>query len=86
MIKKSVTLLSFFILLISCEKSDLPTFNPVITGPVPVAFPCSGGMAGIYPCNGYDLVSHISLDSLNGPGTSGNDCWGWVDPNTQKEF
>ena len=26
-------------------------------------------MAGIYPCNGYDLVSHISLDSLNGPGT-----------------
>ena len=86
MIKKSVTLLSFVILLISCEKSDLPTFNPVITEPVPVAFPCSGGMAGIYPCNGYDLVSHISLDSLNGLGISGNDCWGWVDPNTQKEY
>ena len=79
MIKKSVTLLSFVILLISCEKSDLPTFNPVITEPVPVAFPCSGGMAGIYPC-------HISLDSLNGLGISGNDCWGWVDPNTQKEY
>ncbi len=86
MIKKSVMLLSFFILLISCEKSDLPTFNPVITEPVPVAFPCSGGMAGTYPCNGYDLVSHISLDSLSGPGTSGNDCWGWVDPSTQKEY
>jgi choice-of-anchor B domain-containing protein len=48
--------------------------------------PCVGGFAGIYPCNGYDLMSHISNATLGNPSTEGNDSWGWTDPDTQKEY
>lgn len=51
-----------------------------------VSEPCVNGMAGIYPCNGYDLVSHINIEDLGGPSARGNDCWGWTDPLTQKEY
>ena len=52
--------------------------------------PCENGMADIYPCDGYDLMSYMSLDDLT-PGTgggnlSGNDSWGWTDPTTNKEY
>ena len=51
---------------------------------------CDNGLADIYPCNGYDLMSYMSLDDLT-PGTgggslSGNDSWGWTDPTTNKEY
>ncbi|NER13164.1 choice-of-anchor B family protein [Leptobacterium flavescens] len=46
--------------------------------------PCENGMAGIYPCNGYDLVAHINLQSL-GAGR-GNDIWGWTDSSDGKEY
>lgn len=47
---------------------------------------CNNGLAaGIYPCNGYDLVAHIPLEDLN-IGTSGNDSWGWTDTSTDKEY
>lgn len=52
----------------------------------PVSEACVNGMAGIYPCNGYDLVSHINLEDLATSGVRGNDCWGWTDPLTQKEY
>jgi choice-of-anchor B domain-containing protein len=53
-------------------------------------WPCENGMADIYPCNGYDLMSYMSLQDLT-PGTgagslSGNDSWGWTDPTTNKEY
>jgi choice-of-anchor B domain-containing protein len=51
---------------------------------------CDNGLADIYPCNGYDLMSYLSLDDLTpGPRTgslSGNDSWGWTDPTTNKEY
>lgn len=46
--------------------------------------PCTGGMAGAYPCDGYDLQSHLSLTDLNAG--SGNDSWGWTDPLDGKEY
>jgi len=46
--------------------------------------PCVGGMAGVYPCSGYDLQSEFSLNDLNA--SSGNDSWGWTDPNDGKEY
>ena len=46
--------------------------------------PCIDGLAGIYPCNGYDLVAHISLDILTAE--EGNDIWGWTDHDTGKEY
>ena len=47
-------------------------------------FPCENGMAGPYPCNGYDLLTHFSLADL-GAGR-GNDSWGWTDPLDGKEY
>jgi len=46
--------------------------------------PCNNGMAGSYPCNGYDLQSHISLATMNAQ--DGNDSWGWTDPQDGKEY
>ena len=47
---------------------------------------CIDGFADIYPCNDYDLMGYISINDLGGSGSEGNDCWGWVDPETQKEY
>lgn len=46
--------------------------------------PCEDGFAGIYPCQGFDLLAHFSLSQLNA--SSGNDSWGWTDPQDGKEY
>ncbi len=46
--------------------------------------PCENGFAGSYPCNDYDLMSHIDLNVLSA--SAGNDSWGWTDPQTGKEY
>ncbi|MEZ4875385.1 MAG: choice-of-anchor B family protein [Flavobacteriaceae bacterium] len=46
--------------------------------------PCSGGFAGSYPCDGYNLMAHISLAQMGASG--GNDSWGWTDPVGGKEY
>jgi len=46
--------------------------------------PCNNGMAGSYPCSGYDLQSHISLAQMNA--NDGNDSWGWTDPQDGTEY
>jgi choice-of-anchor B domain-containing protein len=51
-----------------------------------VLFKCENGFAGTYPCNNYDLVSHIPLSELGSPMVAGNDSWGWTDPVSGKEY
>ncbi len=46
--------------------------------------PCENGMAGVYPCNGFDLVGRIDLTEFDAQG--GNDIWGWTDTVTGKEY
>jgi len=46
--------------------------------------PCVNGMAGNYPCNGYDLQSSILGSTFNAD--SGNDSWGWTDPQDGSEY
>lgn len=49
--------------------------------------PCTSGMAGSYPCEGYDLASHIPLDQMGAPaGTLVANLWGWTDSTTNKEY
>ena len=48
------------------------------------AVPCVGGMAGTYPCNGYDLLLHLPLSTFGA--VSVNDSWGWTDPDSGKEY
>ncbi|MCT4628303.1 choice-of-anchor B family protein [Winogradskyella sp.] len=49
-------------------------------------FPCVNGFSNGYPCNGFDLMSHIPIDVLGGDGARGNDSWGWTDPQSGKEY
>ena len=46
--------------------------------------PCLDGFADIYPCSGYDLLSHIPLSKFSSE--SANDNWGWTDSSTGKEY
>lgn len=46
--------------------------------------PCENGYAGIYPCQDYDLMSHIGLSTFSA--SAGNDSWGWTDPQDGKEY
>ncbi len=45
---------------------------------------CENGLAGIYPCNDYDLMSQLPLNTFGA--TEGNDSWGWTDTTTGKEY
>jgi len=45
---------------------------------------CVDGMAGIYPCKGIDLLAHVPIAAVQGGGVA--DVWGWVDPETKKEY
>ena len=45
---------------------------------------CIDGNAGGYECQGIDLMSNVSLQQLDA--TMANDCWGWTDTLTGKEY
>ena len=46
--------------------------------------PCENGFAGSFPCEGYDLLSQIPLNTFNS--VKANDSWGWTDATTGKEY
>jgi choice-of-anchor B domain-containing protein len=51
--------------------------------------PCdnSTGMAGIFPCQKVDLMKQLPMTEMGGTeNTTGNDIWGWTDPETHKEY
>mmetsp|Transcript_15044 Transcript_15044/g.18871 ORF Transcript_15044/g.18871 Transcript_15044/m.18871 type:complete len:844 (+) Transcript_15044:72-2603(+) len=56
------------------------------------AVTCADGSAGgNYPCHNVDLLSFIPLATLNSAGGGywgheANDCWGWTDPGSGREF
>lgn len=86
--------LLLFAFLTACSPSDdgaTETPDPV-SDPDPVPdmneplgyTPCQGGMAGEYPCSGFDLIARLGLDALNA--ASGNDIWGWTDPLDGTEY
>lgn len=98
-VMKNILFLSLLLgLCISCSSDDDPpsnddtmmeedmnsdTGNPD-TAQTTSFLPCENGMAGEYPCNGYDLLGKISLEDFDSE--SGNDIWGWTDTSTGKEY
>ena len=50
------------------------------------ARPCTNGMAGIYPCQGIDLVSYFTGEEIGLTEGIVNDMWGWTDPVTGTEW
>ncbi|MFS4492852.1 choice-of-anchor B family protein [Maribacter sp. 2308TA10-17] len=95
--QKSIFLALVFLLVFGCsgdngleipEISETPeeeSNNPDENGDtVTIVTPCENGMAGVYPCNGYDLIGSIGLNNLGAE--SANDSWGWTDSTTGKEY
>ena len=90
--KKSFLIIS--VLVFACVK-ELPELPQIIDDiplePNPIqsvidlsGTPCDNGMAGIYPCQGYDLLAKISLETFGSE--AANDNWGWVDHESGKEY
>jgi len=85
-------LIAFLSILVfsSCSKNNNPDPNdqmdPTDDDPIDQTgiIPCENGIAGEYPCNGYDFLGQITLNTMSG--NSGNDCWGWTDPDTGSEY
>lgn len=73
--------LLIFLTLQSCGDDDNEQNTPL--NPDALAL-CENGLADVYPCSGYDLMSHISLSTFGA--SAGNDSWGWTDPDTGKEY
>jgi len=46
--------------------------------------PCTDGKAGSFPCHDIDLLSFLPHSDIGGG--SGNDLWGWTDPQTGREY
>lgn len=46
--------------------------------------PCVNGFAGNFPCNGYDLLLNLRLDTFSS--AEANDIWGWTDMTTGNEY
>ncbi|MEX1163107.1 MAG: choice-of-anchor B family protein [Nitriliruptor sp.] len=66
-----------------------PSFNNRKANPrsnAPRTFaPCEDGLAaGFFPCDGIDMLSHVSHEELGT--TFVNDIWGWTDPKTRKDY
>jgi hypothetical protein len=58
--------------------------NPKSNAPETFA-PCKDGMAAdFFPCDGIDMLSHVSHEELGT--TRANDIWGWIDPQTGKDY
>ncbi len=50
----------------------------------PTAEKCKNGMAGAFPCDGIDMLSHVTRAQL---GLSFvNDIWGWTDPRNGDDY
>ncbi|MEP3208374.1 MAG: choice-of-anchor B family protein [Maribacter sp.] len=80
-----ITLLLFF----GCSSDDSPDSTDTNnfgndTNVLMTVTPCNNGLAGVYPCSGYDFVGRIPVADFEGQ--SANDIWGWTDTSTGKEY
>lgn len=72
--------------LVSCGSDDSPTTmaSDDDNSATSNFIPCENGMAGDFPCNGYDLLGRVTLTQFSA--ASANDIWGWTDSATGKEY
>jgi len=86
--KKFLVFHMLVLLILGCSKNEpAPKDNDDIQGgdlSTASFVPCENGMAGEYPCDGFDLLGRISLTDFGAQ--AGNDIWGWTDTTTGKEY
>ena len=81
---KNTFLIVLISLVLGCTKNDVfERENQIIINPIAK---CENGLAGEYPCNDYDLLTHFSLEEIDGSGTVITNSWGWTHPVTKDEF
>lgn len=83
MIRKENLIFCLLFCLIACSKEN-NTLPPQIEAPKDGRVACENGFAGIYACNGYDLMSRLSPADMGAERAS--DLWGWTDSTTGKEY
>ncbi|MDZ7719729.1 MAG: choice-of-anchor B family protein [Balneolaceae bacterium] len=64
------------LLIVSCQSNTSPE-KPSYT-------PCTNGFSDGFPCNNVSLYAHVDTSQLSGELLS--DIWGWIDPETGKEY
>lgn len=82
--KTKLLFLVLTVLTIACSKDKSGGNSIPLDEITNEAAPCENGMAGQFPCNGYDFLGRISLSFFSAQ--SGNDIWGWTDTTTGKEY
>lgn len=93
-LKKLIFIALLACIAISCSNDDAPgaivipepedPIEDVIVGDIAARTTCTNGLASIFPCNNYDLMSRLTLETLGASG--GNDIWGWTDPANGDEY
>lgn len=68
----------------SCGCSEAADRQPLADLAALSDIACTDGMAGPYPCNEIDLLAFLPHGEIGGG--SGNDLWGWTDPQTGREY
>ena len=66
------------------DDDGMGTTDDSPTTPTMSFTPCENGMAGEFPCEGYDLLGRIQHSTFSAG--EGNDIWGWTDSSTGKEY
>ena len=67
------------------DKTLLQTYQK-ITAKLQGPETCTNGVAGDYPCENIDLLSHLPLADFSSNPTSANDIWGFTDLNDNREY
>ena len=82
---KKVFFLAISVLFLLACSNDDSSDNPIPDPGGNIGFePCEGNFAGIYPCNGIDLLGRVTLSEMSAG--SGNDIWGWRDSQSGNEY
>lgn len=72
-------------LLTSCDPTSVQDPDENDTQAKTIA--CNNGLVNnIYPCSNVEMYSFITLDDMGETDVQANDIWGWVDPQTEKEY
>ncbi len=89
---KQICASSILLTLAGCGGSGTTTTTPTAVTPPPPPTAtdttgpalCVNGIAATFPCGGMKLQKRIPLADMGGG--SGNDVWGWVDPDNGDEY
>lgn len=89
--KRFLWLIGLFLMFQACSEDDNILNEAIVVDEeeeeveeANFSLPCVDGFAGDYPCNNYGLMAQIPLSTFEAE--NGNDCWGWTDPESGKEY